>query len=93
VRDDLEHHRRLGVLRGVLEEAREELLAAAEECCHPLAVRTAPSTADELTDIVPLMTARWERRSARLAWGIGLCSAGLLVVSVVMSGRLSIRGA
>jgi hypothetical protein len=30
------------------------------------------------------MTARWERRAARLAWGIGLCSAGLLVVSVVM---------
>jgi hypothetical protein len=31
VRDDLEHQRRLGVLRGVLEDAREELLAAAEE--------------------------------------------------------------
>jgi hypothetical protein len=31
MRDDLEHHRRLGVLRGVLEEAQEALLAAAEE--------------------------------------------------------------
>jgi hypothetical protein len=30
VRDDLEHRRRLSVLSSVLEEAREELLAAAE---------------------------------------------------------------
>jgi signal transduction histidine kinase len=30
------------------------------------------------------MTARWERRAGRLAWGIGLCSLGLVVVSLVL---------
>lgn len=36
----------------------------------------APSTADQAVDIVPFMTARWERRVVRLAWGIGLRSLG-----------------
>ena len=30
------------------------------------------------------MTARWERRAVRLAWGIGLCSLGLVVASLVL---------
>jgi signal transduction histidine kinase len=30
------------------------------------------------------MTARWERRPVRVAWGIGLCSLGLLVASLVL---------
>jgi signal transduction histidine kinase len=30
------------------------------------------------------MTARWERRAVRLAWGIGLCSLGLLVASLAL---------
>jgi hypothetical protein len=30
------------------------------------------------------MTLRWERRAVRLAWGIGLCSLGLVVASLVL---------
>jgi signal transduction histidine kinase len=30
------------------------------------------------------MTARWERRAVRLAWGVGLCSLGLVIASLVL---------
>jgi len=30
------------------------------------------------------MTARWERRAVRLAWGTGLCSLGLVIASLVL---------
>ena len=30
------------------------------------------------------MTARWERRAVRLAWGVGLCSLGLVAANLVL---------
>jgi signal transduction histidine kinase len=44
----------------------------------------APSTASRVLDIVTCMTARWDRRAVPLAWGIGLCSLGLLVASLLL---------
>jgi signal transduction histidine kinase len=43
-----------------------------------------PSTSHLAVDMVSVMTARSERRAVRLAWGIGLCALGLIVVSLVL---------
>ena len=57
---------------------------AEESAATPSGGRAAPSTVHQAVDIVLAMTARWERRAVRLAWGIGLSSLGLLVASLVL---------
>ena len=44
----------------------------------------APSTRHQLVDIVPLMTARRERRLVRLAWEIGLAGLAVMVAGLVL---------
>ena len=44
----------------------------------------APSTASQPLDMVALMTSRWETRGVRLAWGVGLCSLGLVAADLVL---------
>jgi hypothetical protein len=44
----------------------------------------APSTASQPLDIVALMTVRWDSRAVRLAWGVGLCSLGLVAADLVL---------
>jgi hypothetical protein len=34
--------------------------------------------------MVALMTSRWETRGVRLAWGVGLCSLGLVAADLVL---------
>jgi hypothetical protein len=59
-----------GQRRGVLPPSREWL--------------PAPSTASQSLDMVALMTGHSDVRALRLAWGIGLCSLGLLVASLIL---------
>src|ERR1017187_5006929 len=47
-------------------------------------VGAAPSTASQPLHMVALMTARWERRAVRLAWGIALGTFGLVVASLIL---------
>jgi MFS family permease len=54
------------------------------ECCHLPRVGLAPSTASQPVDMVALMTGHSNVRAVRLAWGIGLCSLGLLVASLIL---------
>ena len=63
------------------EEASTRQLRSADTPARGAAV---PSTAHQVVDIVPTMTTRWERRAVRLAWGIGLCSLGLVIASLVL---------
>src|SRR5665213_636683 len=44
----------------------------------------APSTASQPLDMVALMTARSEVRAVQLAWGVGLCSLGLVAANLVL---------
>jgi signal transduction histidine kinase len=46
---------------------------------------TTPWTAQHALDMVPIiMTARWERRAPRLAWGMGLCTLALAIASAIL---------
>src|SRR5450631_1550916 len=49
-----------------------------------LRLGAAPSTANQPHHMVALMTARWERRVVQLAWGVGLCSLGLMAANLVL---------
>jgi signal transduction histidine kinase len=44
----------------------------------------APSTTHQRLNTISFMTARWERRAVRLAWGTGLTSFGFVIAIVVL---------